>query len=145
MTKASDLLDGAMEQRRIELGMSWKEVAEAASVSVETLTALRKGRTNARNANPLTKRGIERGLRWAAGSFDDALEGRNPKPLTGRPDREHTPPRQPSEIDPWSLSEEEFRRMSAEDQMAVMARMYQVAQESREHPGSTQGPERPAM
>ncbi|MEV4033463.1 helix-turn-helix domain-containing protein [Streptomyces umbrinus] len=84
MTNDSDLLDQAMEQRRIELNMSWKEVAAAAGVSVETITALRKGRTNARNANPLTKRGIERGFQWEAGGFDDALDGRAPTPLGGR-------------------------------------------------------------
>lgn len=85
MTNDSDLLDQAMEQRRIELNMSWKEVAAAAGVSVETITALRKGRTNARNANPLTKRGIERGFQWEAGGFDDALDGIAPRPLGSQP------------------------------------------------------------
>lgn len=85
MTKSSsDLLDQAMEHRRLELGMSWKEVAAAAGVSVETLTALRKGRVNAANANPLTKRGVERALKWEPGGFDEALAGRAPRSTGGR-------------------------------------------------------------
>src|SRR3546814_14945765 len=101
MTKASNLLDEAMEQRRVELGMSWKDVAAEAGVSVETLTALRKGRTNPDNANPLTKRGVERALLWEAGGFDDALAGRPPKPQGSRPGHKDTRQSPPPGTDPW--------------------------------------------
>ncbi|WP_155054517.1 helix-turn-helix domain-containing protein [Streptomyces blattellae] len=60
--------------------------------------------------------------------------------------REHAPsPRPTGEIDPWSLSEEEFRRLPAEQQMAVLARMMRVAQESRDPHGDSRDAKRPAM
>jgi hypothetical protein len=57
--------------------------------------------------------------------------------------REHAPPKPLREIDPWSLSEDEFRRLSAEQQMAVLARMMEVARESGGEPGDSGEPQRP--
>lgn len=95
-----ELLDQAMEDRRLELGMTWKQVSTLSGVTVETLSALRKGRTNPHNASPLTRRGIERALRWATGGYDNALAGRKPTPLAvevAHP--EHAPPALPHPLD----------------------------------------------
>lgn len=73
-----------MDARRIELRMTWKEVADAGGVSAEVLRDLRNGRTD-RDVRPLTKRGIEDGLQWRPGSVDQILMGGYPVPLEGSP------------------------------------------------------------
>src|SRR3546814_13210135 len=60
-----------------------------------------------------------------------ALAGRTPKPQGSRPGHKDTSQSPSSGIDPWSLTEAEFRALPAEQQMAVMAQMMKVAQESR--------------
>src|SRR6476659_5219546 len=66
-----------MENRRVELRMTWGEVATQAKVSTETLRALRRG-----NNEPaeLTRRAIEDALRWAPGSINALLRGRDATP-----------------------------------------------------------------
>lgn len=66
-----------MDARRLELGMTWEEVASAAGIKPPTLRAIRNG-TN--RPSQLTKRGIERALRWAPGSVDAILAGGDPTP-----------------------------------------------------------------
>src|SRR3546814_8413090 len=64
-----------------------------------------------------------------------ALAGRTPKPQGSRPGHKDTSQSPSSGIDPWSLTEAEFRALPAEQQMAVMAQMMKVAQEGRGAPG----------
>jgi len=67
-----------MNDRRVELGLRWTDVAEAGEVSPETLRSVR------RNTAPLldlTKARIEKGLRWARGSVNSVLAGGEPRPL----------------------------------------------------------------
>lgn len=71
-------LGDLMEARRIELGLRWSEVATTGGPAYETLRAIRAGTAAIR---PLTKRGIEIGLRWEQGSVDAILAGRDPVPL----------------------------------------------------------------
>jgi transcriptional regulator with XRE-family HTH domain len=73
-------LNVAMEERRLELGLSWKQVAGAADISEATLRAIRNG---ANEPSALTARGIERALGWAAGGVERVLNG-------GRPGIAHT-------------------------------------------------------
>jgi hypothetical protein len=61
-----------MDERRLELGMRWQEVADAGSVS---LRALNNARTGDREIRPLTRHGIEKGLKWAPGSIERFLSG----------------------------------------------------------------------
>jgi|SRR5690606_7104785 len=67
----------AIEARRGELGLSLREVAERAGITGETLRAVRRG---SNEPSQLTKRGIERALRWAPGSVDAILAGGDPTP-----------------------------------------------------------------
>ncbi|MGV2384200.1 MAG UNVERIFIED_CONTAM: helix-turn-helix transcriptional regulator [Thermobifida fusca] len=67
----------AVEARRGELGLSLREVAERAGITGETLRAVRRG---SNEPSQLTKRGIERALRWAPGSVDAILAGGDPTP-----------------------------------------------------------------
>lgn len=72
------MLASAIEDRRGELGLSLREVAQLAGITAETLRAVRKG---ANDPSPLTKRGIERALEWTSGSVDAVLAGREPRAL----------------------------------------------------------------
>ena len=68
-----------MDNRRLELGMRWDEVAAAAGIKPPTLRAIRNG-TNRPSA--LTKHGLERALSWPAGTIDAILDGQDaPSPM----------------------------------------------------------------
>lgn len=64
-----------MEQRRVELRMSWREVSTAAGMSYEGLRAIRKGD---RRPNAVTKGRLEDALHWEPGSIDKLLTGGDP-------------------------------------------------------------------
>lgn len=61
-----------MNTRRADLGMTWREVAERGELTTETLRQVRSGDSDIRE---LTKRGIERALKWMPGSIDNILGG----------------------------------------------------------------------
>lgn len=67
-----------MDERRLELRLAWREVAEAGGISYEVIRNLRGGRGT--GIAPLTKAGIEQGLHWEAGSVDRILAGGDPAP-----------------------------------------------------------------
>lgn len=71
-------LAAAMEARRLELGLTWQEVAIRGGTSTKTLQVARTGPHETRAD---TKRAIERGLSWDAGSVDMILQDREPVPL----------------------------------------------------------------
>ncbi|MDX8050437.1 hypothetical protein SK571_13680 [Lentzea sp. BCCO 10_0798] len=74
---ARQRLDDAMDARRLDLGLEWREVAEQGGISYETLRAARRGTSNIPTK---TRRAIERGLRWSPGSVTEVLAGRQPVP-----------------------------------------------------------------
>lgn len=75
-------LEAAMEQRRVKLRMSWRDVSVAAGMSYEGLRAIRKGE---RHPNPVTKGRIEDALQWTPGSVDTVLAGGEPTPVVTEP------------------------------------------------------------
>lgn len=78
---AASRLDEAMNNRRLELDLSWEEVARSAEITAAHLLRIRKGEYVPRE---LTKVRLERVLRWRAGSFDAAQDGGEPIPLDGQ-------------------------------------------------------------
>ncbi|MFD0772638.1 hypothetical protein ACFQZ2_01730 [Streptomonospora algeriensis] len=66
-----------IEQRIDALGLEYKEVADAARISVETLARIRRGRPVASR----TYRKLEPALGWSTYSIDHVLEGSEPAPL----------------------------------------------------------------
>ena len=72
------LLDSAIEARRLDLGLSWKQLAEVAGISDVSLRNARKGRSD---LNSLSKRRLEDALTWGHGSIDRVLDGGDPAPL----------------------------------------------------------------
>lgn len=78
-------LTTAMDERRDQLGLTWRQVAAAGGLSYETVRVARKVR---RDMPPRTRRGIERGLQWPSGAIDRILTG-EPAPTDTPPARPH--------------------------------------------------------
>lgn len=76
--KPFERLDEAMNRRRLELRMNWRELAQAADISYTALRAIRKG-----NYRPteLTARALDEALRWMPGSVYAVLDGGEPTPV----------------------------------------------------------------
>jgi hypothetical protein len=64
-----------MDERRVELGLTWTEVARRAGLTPE---ALRLIRTKSTDLQRSTKDGIERALLWTSGSVDAVLADGEP-------------------------------------------------------------------
>lgn len=58
-------LEEPLDDRRVELGMQWIDVARLADISLSTLDRVRKGA-----GAKLTRRAVERALRLKAGSIE---------------------------------------------------------------------------
>jgi transcriptional regulator with XRE-family HTH domain len=65
-------LAGAIDARRLQLGLSWVQLSEASGVSDVTLRNIRRGRSE---PNALTAHKIETALGWAPGSVEALYEG----------------------------------------------------------------------
>ncbi|MFF6825013.1 hypothetical protein [Streptomyces longwoodensis] len=72
-------LDAAMNERRLALHRTWREVAEAARITYEALRAIRRGDSK---PTELTARGLDGALDWEAGSVLKVLAGGEPSPLS---------------------------------------------------------------
>lgn len=79
-------LDDAMNQRRLELGLQWRDLASAAGISYEALRAIRRG--TSRPAD-LTARKLDEALQWEPGGVRAALAGRAPVAIEPAPDSSH--------------------------------------------------------
>lgn len=68
--EARKRLADAMDERRIELGLTWREVAQRGRISPETVRAARNGTSN---IPPLTAKALEEGLAWRRGTIEALL------------------------------------------------------------------------
>lgn len=71
-------LSALMDHRRVELRLKWDQVADSIGISA---AHLRRVRNNESAASPLVVAGIERALRWAAGSIAAIEADGDPTPL----------------------------------------------------------------
>lgn len=69
-------LDRVMNEQRVALGLTWRQVAKAAGITPQSLLAVRQGR----KCRQLTEAGIERALRWARHSIAAVRHGGCPTP-----------------------------------------------------------------
>jgi hypothetical protein len=74
---ARERLDRLMNDRRLELNLTWRDVAARAGLSYEALRSLRTGTGGVRD---LTAVQIARALDWAPRSVLDILKGGDPVP-----------------------------------------------------------------
>ena len=73
-------LDRAMDERRVELRMSWRDVAQAAGISEAALRTIRRGR---HVPTDLTAARIEDALQWQPRTVRSILSGDGePAPMT---------------------------------------------------------------
>jgi hypothetical protein len=72
-----------MNERRLDLGLRWDDVARRAEVSAEGLRALRRDGSVPRE---LTQRGVEKALGWRRGSVLRVIGGGDPEVLEDQPD-----------------------------------------------------------
>ncbi len=77
----SERLDQAMNARRLELRMNWRQVADAAHISYTALRAIRRGDYR---PTELTAQALDAALQWRPGSVYAVLAGGDAAPLTGR-------------------------------------------------------------
>ena len=70
-------LAALMDERRLELRLTWQDVADRGGIS---LRALANARTGDAEIRPLTQAGIEGGLQWERGSVARILAGGDPVP-----------------------------------------------------------------
>ncbi|MGW3417019.1 helix-turn-helix domain-containing protein [Streptomyces phaeochromogenes] len=93
MPEPHEQLDEAMRQRRLELRMNWREVAQAAGISYEALRAIRRGDYR---PTELTARGIDEALQWVPGGVYIALDGGTPVRLGDASPRAAASPHPPA-------------------------------------------------
>lgn len=74
-----------MDARRRELGLRWRDVADRAGVSEETIRLLRRGARDASVRATDTEAKVEEALGWADGSIREIRHGRGPTVV--EPDR----------------------------------------------------------
>jgi transcriptional regulator with XRE-family HTH domain len=75
VTEPYERLDEALEERRVDLDLTWRELADAARMSEPALRAIRRG-TYAPSTR--TRRRLERAIGWQQGSIDAVLAGGEP-------------------------------------------------------------------
>lgn len=81
MPQPHERLDEAMNQRRLALRMTWRDVSQAAGISYEALRAIRRGEYR---PTELTARSLEEALQWTHGSLLNVLDGGEPSPTEER-------------------------------------------------------------
>ena len=70
--QSRERLYALMEERRLELGLTWREVADRAGLSYEAIRNLRTGPGGMR---ALSMRRLDAALEWRAGSVQALLAG----------------------------------------------------------------------
>lgn len=73
-----DLLDRALDERRLALGMRWRDLADRTGLSGQALRDIRRGRSTPRE---LTARQLEEALGWQPGSVQRVLAGEEAEPV----------------------------------------------------------------
>lgn len=81
-SEARRRLANLMEKRRLELDLTWDQVAARGGVSLRALATARK---EDREIRALTRTNIERGLDWELGSIERILAGGDPAPAGDEP------------------------------------------------------------
>lgn len=89
-------LNQRMEEARADLGLRWRDVAEAAGLTTEGLRGVRNGPSG---VPAFTRRQIERALKWPTGEVDRILD-----------DSESAPPAQLTNEEMIAMNSEQLAR-----------------------------------
>lgn len=122
--KARAELAERMDDRRTELGLTWREVATLAKMTYEGLRSVRNGSSG---IPKLTRRKLEAALQWPTGEIDRILERATAGAASAIP-IEFTP-EELQQLRRWSLDEmiEEGRRKIKKDGEKYAARWLKEA------------------
>lgn len=71
-----------MERRRLELRLSWEEIASRARISAGHLRRIRKGESG---VSTIVRARLEEVLQWQPGSIQAVIEGCDPTPADKQP------------------------------------------------------------
>lgn len=82
--KPFERLDEAMNRRRLELRMNWRQLAEAADISYTALRAIRRGEYR---PTELTAQALDEALQWEPGSVLAILDGGDATPVKAHANR----------------------------------------------------------
>ncbi|MEU9349066.1 helix-turn-helix transcriptional regulator [Streptomyces sp. NPDC048278] len=88
MPEPHERLDEAMNHRRLELRLKWRDLANAAGITYEALRSIRRGESR---PTEITARALDDVLRWAPGSVYAILGGGEPTLLEALPAGEDAP------------------------------------------------------
>lgn len=127
----------AIDDRRVELDLTWKELAVRAGISTTTFENVRHGRL----PRKLTRRRIEDALGWTRGSINAILDGGKPALRGQAPDPRTASPEELAEA-LEQLREELIEEHGAERGLDLFAEDYQRllsirARERRKRDGQT--------
>lgn len=121
-----------MEERRLDLGLRWNDVAAESGMSVEGLRAMRRDGAVPR---PLNQRGIEKALRWERGSIDRILQGEDPVPVAAAPDAELDALERSLDLD-LSALDPELRRALLRHYQRIDERMSELERQAERRRGA---------
>lgn len=105
MTEPFKRLDEAMNRRRLQLRMNWRQLATAAGISYTGVRAIRRGEYR---PTELTARALDDALRWMPGSVYAVLDGGEPHPIAAEVAPQPSSPPPKSALSP---DEEALRRV----------------------------------
>lgn len=138
-----------MDERRIDLGLRWADVADLAGLTPEGLRGVRRGDGELRG---LTRRGIEDALQWSRGSVQTVLAGGEPSvvgeesvpvagvPVTDVSDIQLSRVREAIEADPSLLEEAKLHLLN---QYELLRRLSDPALTKEADRPSTEAAQRP--
>lgn len=122
-------LDTVLNQRRVELGLTWRDLSKSARISYEALRAFRRGEYR---PTELTARRLDEALHWEPGSVEALLDGGSPTPV-----QESRPPG--DEADPHAAAIAAILQTLPPEAQADVLRQ---VQEQIRQPGGESGPKR---
>lgn len=105
-------LEDAMKARRLELRMSWTDIAKAAAISPQALRSIRRGEYR---PSALTARALDDALGWPEGTVDRILDGEDAPEQTSPMDQAER------DLDEAERIVEQLRALPAHDRQTVAA------------------------
>ncbi|MBX6385248.1 MAG: helix-turn-helix transcriptional regulator [Microbispora sp.] len=106
MSEPHERLDQAMEERRLELRMSWTALARKADISPQALRSIRRGEYR---PSRITARALDDALEWGRGSVERILDDGEPVPRAER--SKETRDTKSDEEDPWERLDRVYEQM----------------------------------
>lgn len=119
MTRDEPHIDHAMNARRLDLRLKWKDVTARAGISPQTLSKIRTLGTV--GVNPLIIAKVEDALRWESGSLQALTDGGTPTPKRPAEQDIYADMTNPKEAAVWAMDLSESDRREIIDDVRARA------------------------